>query len=89
MLDRLVAVGVVAHVHNLHLPDFVNRTAIVAVIEMRRDVEYGIHHLAERLFPAHQVNEAGRVVEYRPGIVQAVALREVAAPLERAERLRE
>ena len=40
VLDRLVSVRIVAHVHDLHLPDFVNRESIVAIIENRRNIEH-------------------------------------------------
>ena len=62
---------------------------VVAIIEMRRYVEYGIHHSSEAFVTAHQADEACRVMEYRPCVMEAVAFREVAAPFERAERLGE
>ena len=64
MLDRLVAVGVVSHVHHLHLPDLVDREAVVAVVEERRDCEYAVEHPGEDLVPSHQVDQALRVVEH-------------------------
>mgnify|MGYP000785073787 FL=1 len=47
MLNRLVAVGVIAHVHHLHLPDFVDDAAVIALVENRRHDEYRIEHPGE------------------------------------------
>ena len=63
MLDRLVAVGVIPHIHNLHFPDFVDREAVVAVIEDRWDCEYAVEHACEHFVSAYNVNQALRVVE--------------------------
>ena len=63
MLDRLVAVGVIPHIHNLHFPDFVDREAVVAVIEDRWDCEYAVEHACEHFVSAYKVNQALRVME--------------------------
>ena len=47
MLDGLVDVGVVAHIHNLHLPDFVDDLTVIAVVEDWRKVEHRVEHGAE------------------------------------------
>ena len=86
VLDRLVSVRVVAHVHHLHLADFVDGESVVAVVEYRRYVEYFVKVAAEILFASHHFHEACRVMEYRPCVVEAVAFCEVTAPFERAER---
>ena len=64
MLDRLVAVGIVAHVHYLHLADFVDDTAIVRVVKQWRNIEYGVEHGVECILAAHEVDQSLRVVEY-------------------------
>ena len=66
MLDGLVAVGIVTHVHNLHFADFMDYTAIVAVVEQWRHVHDRVHHLVECLAAAHEVDKPLRVVEHRP-----------------------
>jgi len=66
VLDRLVAVCVVTHVHHCHLTDFVNRETVIAVVEYRRYREYRIHHCHKHVITAHQVNQSLRIVEYRP-----------------------
>ena len=66
MLYGLVAVSVVAHVHDLHLPDFVDDTAIIAFVEYRRQHKHGIHHPVEGILAPHQINEPLRIVENRP-----------------------
>ena len=86
VLDRLVAMSVVAHIHHLHLTDLVDREAIVAVVEERRDCEHAVQHGDIFLIPAHQVDESLGIVEDAPGIVEAISLREVPTPFERAER---
>ena len=86
VLDGLVAVGVVPHVHDLHLPDLVDRTAVVAVVEERWNSEYAVQHGDIFIVTTHKVDKALGIVEYAPGVVEAVAFGEVASPLERAER---
>ena len=89
MLYRLVSVGVVAHVHHLHLPDLVDREAVVAVVEEGRYTEYAVEHRDEGIVTSHQADQAGGVVEYAPGVMQAVPFGEVSSPFERTERTRE
>ena len=36
MLNGLIAVSIVAHIHDLHLTNFVDGLSVVAVVEMRR-----------------------------------------------------
>ena len=85
MLDGLVAVGVVAHIHHLHLAYLVDDKAVVAVVEDGRYGEHRVHHLVERGVATHQVDKSLRVVEYAPGVVPAVAFGEGVTPLERVE----
>ena len=44
MLDRLVTVSVVTHIHHGHLADLVDHTTVVAIIEQRRYSKYGVKH---------------------------------------------
>ena len=44
MLDRLVTVSVVTHIHHSHLTDLVDHTTVVTIIEQRRDSEHGVKH---------------------------------------------
>ena len=81
MLDGLVAVRIVTHVHNLHLADFMDDTAIVAVVENGGHDEDGVEHLVELLATAHQVDESLRVVEDTPGVVPRVTFGEGITPL--------
>ena len=81
VLDGLVAVCIVAHVHHCHLTDFVDGESVVAVIVYWRYSEYGVKHADECFFSTHQVDESLRVVEYRPCIVPAVAFGEGVTPL--------
>ena len=61
VLYGLVAVSVVAHVHDLHLPDFVDDTAIIAFVEYRRQHKHGIHHPVEGILaPIKSMSPADR-----------------------------
>ena len=86
VLDRLVAMCIVTHIHNLHFTDFMNHTAIIAVVKDRRQDKYRIHHLVESVFTTHQVDQTLRIMEYRPGIMPAIAFRKGIPPLQRIER---
>ena len=85
MLNRLVAVCVVAHCHHSHFTYLMYGESVVAVVVCGRECEYRVEHLYELLPSTHQVYEALHVVEYRPCVVPAVALGEVASPLKRRE----
>ena len=69
VLYGLVAVGIVTHVHNLHLTDLVDGKAIVAVIKHGRQGKYRVEHLIKGCLTTHQVDESLWVVEYRPGVM--------------------
>ena len=69
MLDGLVAMGIVTHIHHLHLTDFVNRETIIAVIENRRYREHRVHHCHKSLLATHEVDKTLGVMEYTPGIM--------------------
>ena len=85
MLDGLIAMGIVTHVHDLHLAYLVDGIAVIAVVKVRRHSKYRVQHLAESLLSAHQVNQALRIVEHAPGVMPAVALGEGVTPFQRAE----
>ena len=77
--------GIVAHIHDLHLANLVNDAAIVALVEQRWHVEDGVEHLDKHIASTHQPNQSFGVVEHRPIVVPCVALGESIAPLKRAE----
>ena len=85
MLDRLVTVGVVTHVHHRHLTNLVDYLAIVAIVEQRRNREDRIQHLHERSLATHQVDQALRIMEHTPRVVPAVTLGEGITPFQRRE----
>ena len=86
MLDRLVAVGIIAHVHDCHLANLMNRESIIAVITEGSHVEH-----QSRAFP--RISYVLPIRPIRPstswntdsGVVPAVAFCESVAPLERGE----
>ena len=86
MLDRLVAMRIIPHIHNLHFADFMDHTTVIAVIKQRRHIKYGIHHGIETGLSSHQVDQSLRVMENRPGIMPAVAFRKSISPFQRIER---
>ena len=64
VLDGLVAMSIVTHVHNLHFAYLMDDTSIVTVIEQRRNIEDRIEHLNEGLLASHEVDQALWVVEH-------------------------
>ena len=53
VLDGLVAMRIVAHVHNLHLTYLVDGEAVLAVVEDGREVEHTVQHDIEPVVPTH------------------------------------
>ena len=86
MLDRLVAMRIITHIHNLHFADFMDHATVITVIEQRRDIEYGIHHGIETCLSSHQVDQSLRIMEDRPGIMPTVTFRKSVSPFQRIER---
>src|SRR5690606_30434927 len=82
VLDGLIAVGILSHIRNLHLPDFMDRKSIVAVIKYRRQHKHGIKLAYKGLMSAHELGESFHILENRPGIMPAVALCKCVAPFE-------
>ena len=83
MLDRLVAMRIITHIHNGHLTDFVDGESVIAVIEYWRDRKYGIQHRDKHVLTSHQIHQSLGVVEDRPCIMPTVTLSKVTAPLQR------
>ena len=57
MLNGLVTVRILAHVGDLHFPDFVNHASIVAFVVNRRNGEDRVQLSHEFLPPAHQIDQ--------------------------------
>ena len=89
VLDRLVSMCIVTHIHHGHFTNLMNYKTIIAVIKYRRYREDRIKHRHKGLVPSHQVNQSLRVMEYRPGVVPAVSFSEGIPPFQRRERLHE
>ena len=64
VLDGLVAVGIVTHVHDLHLAYLMNCESIVAVIKMRRDFKDFIQIRIEGIIASHKFDKSSRIMEY-------------------------
>ena len=86
MLYGLVTVGVVAHIHNLHLTDLVDDEAIVAVIEDGWEGEDAVKLASKSLIPAHEINESLHVMKDGPAIVERITFSEGISPLVDGER---
>ncbi|MPN15864.1 hypothetical protein SDC9_163200 [bioreactor metagenome] len=56
VLNRLVAMCVVSHVHDLHFPYLVDHKTIIAFIEQRGKIEHRVEHLVECSLPSHQAD---------------------------------
>ena len=78
--------GVVAHIHNLHLTYLVDGETIVAVVENRGYIKYIVEVRIERILPSHERHKPRRVVENGPCVLKRVALREITAPFVRIQR---
>ena len=63
MLGRLVAVGIISHIRYLHLGDFVDAVAIVAVIIYRRHHKDRIQHCGEFFATSHCLHQSLDIVE--------------------------
>ena len=87
MLDRLIPVSIIPHIHDGHFYDFMDWPSVVAVVVEWWHGEYGVHHRIEGIVAAHQVYESLNVMEHRPRIMQAVAFGEISTPFQRVERL--
>ena len=60
VLYRLVAMCVIAHIHYSHFAYFMDDLSVVAIIEYRRNNEYGIEHIGKYLFaPIKSTNPCG------------------------------
>ena len=86
MLDRLVAMCIVSHIHNLHFTDLMDHLSVIAIIKYRRNGKYGIQHRDEFFTSTHQIDQSLRIVEYRPCIMPAISFRESISPFQRRER---
>ena len=86
VLDRLVAMSVIAHVHDLHLPYLVDDTPVVTLIEEGWHIEHRVEHLHEDICSTHETYQSHRVVEHRPCVVPCVSLSEGIPPFQRTER---
>ena len=85
MLDRLVAVSVVAHIHNLHFAYFVYGKSVVRIVKQRRHFKYFVYLFLKSLFAPHQLYESLKILKYRPRVVQAIPFSKRIAPFQRIE----
>ena len=85
MLYRLVAMCIIAHVHDLHFPYFMDHYTIIRIIEQWRHSKNRIELWNESFFTSHQVDKSGDILKNAPCIVPAVTLGEGISPLVRAE----
>ena len=80
MLNRLVAVRILPHVHYLHFTHFVNHAAAFHS-QFTWDDKDGIHHRVEFFLASHQVDKSLRVVEYAEAPVPAIPFAKFTAPV--------
>ena len=85
VLDRLIAMGILAHVDDLHLADLVDHLAVIAVVEDRRRHENRVEPVDELLVAAHQIDQPLHVLHHRPAVVHRIPFGEGVAPLVRVE----
>jgi len=82
VLNRLITMCIVAHVHYLHFTDFVDYAMIVTLVKQWWNGKDRVEHLDKIFFTSHQFDETCRVVEHRPCVMPAVAFRESITPFE-------
>ena len=73
VLNRLIPVSILPHIHDLHFTNFMNHTSIIARIENGRHDKYGIQHRHKLLRSSHQINQSLRIVKNRPRIMPTVS----------------
>ena len=50
MLDRLVAMCIVSHIHNLHFTNLMDNLSIITIIKYGRNSKYGIQHSDKNIY---------------------------------------
>src|SRR5580658_11345623 len=85
MLYRLIAMRILPHPSDLHLPDLMDHLPVITVIKGWRHHKNGIEHRYKLLLPTHQPDQTLNVMEHPPRIMPAVPLRKRVAPFERIE----
>ena len=86
MLDRLVAMCIIAHIHNLHFLYFMNALPVITIVINRRNHKNRIQHGDKVLLPSHQIDESLHIMKHAPCIMPTVAFGESIPPLQRRER---
>ena len=56
MLDGLISVGIVPHIHQLHLTYLVYDEAVVTIVKDRGECEDAIELLSKGFVSSHQIN---------------------------------
>src|SRR5690606_27580267 len=62
MLNRLISMGILAHVHDLHFPHLMNHTSAFHSFGTRYN-ENRIQHLNKSILSTHQVNQPLRIMK--------------------------
>src|SRR5882724_3524724 len=86
MLDGLIAMCILAHTCDLHFPDLMDHTSIVAIVESRRHDKDRIQHLHKSLPATHQVHQSLYIMKYAPAVMPAIPFGEGVAPFKGIER---
>ena len=86
MLDRLVAMCIIAHIRNLHFLYFMNALPVIAIVINRRNHKNRIQHGDKVLLPSHQIDESLHIMKHAPCIMPTVAFGKSIAPFIRTER---
>ena len=89
MLDRLVAMCIVSHIHNLHFTNLMDNLSIITIIKYGRNSKYGIQHSDEFFSSPHQIDQSLRIVKNRPCIMPAIPFCKSISPFQRRERSHE
>ena len=86
MLNRLVTMRIIAHIHNLHLLYFMNALPVITVVVNRRNYKYRIQHGHKALLSSHQIDKPLHIMKYTPGIMPTVTFCKGISPFIRTER---
>ena len=80
MLNGLVAMCILSHVHHLHLAHLMNHAA-TAETQIAGEHEHAVHHLCHFIASAHEFAQSGRIVEHAEAPVPTVAFAKLTAPV--------
>ena len=87
MLNRLIAVRIITHIHDLHFPNLMDSKAVITIIKKRRHRKDRIQLIDKCFISSHQINKSLHIVENTPSVMNSITFGEDSAPFIRREGL--